>query len=165
MPLRNHRYARRGAVLLLMTACAQAPSVDEEQDRIDRETALARQAIEATNQRYMMHFNAGNGDSVAAIFAEQGRVMWPNALSSVGRDSIASRLGAIGAMGPTLSLRTEEVAANGPLAVERGRYTMTWTPPGAIQMADSGKYLVRWHRIDAQWVIVDNIWNSDRPSP
>jgi ketosteroid isomerase-like protein len=165
MPLRNHRYGRSGAVLLLMAACAQASSPDEEQDRIDRETARARQAIEATNQRYTMHFNAGNGDSVAAIYAERGRVMWPNALSSVGRDSIASRLGAVGAMGPTLSLRTEEVAANGPLAVERGRYTMTWTPPGATPMADSGKYLMRWHRIDAQWVIVDNIWNSDLPSP
>jgi ketosteroid isomerase-like protein len=152
--------------LLLLVACARSSGSDgEEQERIDYETALARQAIEITAQRYMMHFNAGNADSVAAIYAERGRIMWPNRRAAVGRDSIAARLSAIGAVTPVLSLRTEDVAASGPLAVERGRYTMTWTSPDGGQFADSGKYLMRWHRTEAEWMIVDNIWNSDLPTP
>ena len=154
------------AGLLLLVACARSSgSDDEEQGRLDRETALARQAIEITAQRYMMHFNAGTADSVAVIYAERGRIMWPNGPASVGRDSIVARLRTIGALTPVLSLRTEEVAASGALAVERGRYTMTWTPPGGSQVADSGKYLMRWHRTGAEWMIVDNIWNSDLPMP
>jgi ketosteroid isomerase-like protein len=151
--------------LLLLVACARpSGSDDEEQARIDRETALARQAIEITAQRYMMHFNAGNADSVAAIYAERGRIMWPNGPAAVGRDSIGARLRALGAVKPVLSLRTEDVAASGPLAVERGRYTMTWTSPDGGQLADSGKYLMRWQRTEAEWMLVDNIWNSDLPT-
>jgi ketosteroid isomerase-like protein len=151
--------------LLLLVACARSSgSDDEEQGRIDRETALARQAIEITAQRYMMHFNAGNADSVAAIYAERGRIMWPNGPAAVGRDSIGARLRALGAVKPVLSLRTEDVAASGPLAVERGRYTMTWTSPDGGQLADSGKYLMRWQRTEAEWMLVDNIWNSDLPT-
>jgi ketosteroid isomerase-like protein len=112
----------------------------------------------------MMHFNAGHTDSVAVIYAERGRIMWPNGPAAVGRDSIAAGLRAIGAMTPVLSMRTEDVEASGPLAVERGRYTMTWTPPGGSPVADSGKYLVRWRRTGAEWMIVDNIWNSDLPA-
>jgi ketosteroid isomerase-like protein len=152
--------------VLLLAACAQSPgSADERQAGIDRETALARQAIEITAQRYMMHFNAGIADSVAVLYAERGRIMWPNGPATVGRDSIAAGIRAMSALTPVLSLRTEEVAASGSLAVERGRYTMTWTPPGGGQMADSGKYLIRWHRTAAEWMIVDNIWNSDLPAP
>lgn len=162
----RQRRTRGATAVFLAAACAQPAGSDgEQQGRIDQETALARQAIEITAQRYMMHFNAGNADSVAAIYAERGRIMWPNGPAAVGRDSIAAGLRAIGALTPVLSLRTEEVAASGALAVERGRYTMTWTPPGGSPMADSGKYLVRWHRLDAEWKIVDNIWNSDRPTP
>jgi ketosteroid isomerase-like protein len=164
--LSRGRWAWGHAGLLLLVGCARSSgSDDEEQGRIDHETAVARQAIEITAQRYMMHFNAGNADSVAAIYAERGRIMWPNGLAAVGRDSIAARLRAIGAGMPVLSLRTEDVAASGPLAVERGRYTMTRTSPGGGQLADSGKYLMRWHRTDAEWLIVDNIWNSDLPAP
>jgi ketosteroid isomerase-like protein len=160
------RWVGGQAGVLLLVACARSSGSDDEgQRRIDRETALARQAIEITAQRYMMHFNAGNADSVAVIYAERGRILWPNGPTAVGRDSIAARLRTIGALTPVLSLRTEEVAASGALAVERGRYTMTWTPPGGSQVADSGKYLMRWHRTGAEWMIVDNIWNSDLPTP
>ena len=166
MPLTRDCRRLGAAGVFLLAACARSPgSDDEQQRRIDHETALARQAIEITAQRYMMHFNAGDADSVAAIYAERGRIMWPNGPAAVGRDSIAARLRAIGAATPVLSLRTEDVAASGPLAVERGRYTMTWTSPGGGQLADSGKYLMRWHRTEAEWMIVDNIWNSDLPTP
>jgi len=164
VPLTRDRW-RGAAGVLWLAACAPSPGPDDEQQaRIDRETALARQAIEFTAQRYMMHFNAGNADSVAVIYAERGRVMGPNAPAAVGREAIAGGFRTMGPMKPTLSLRTEEVAANGPVAVERGRYTMTVTPPGGSQRADSGKYLIRWRRTAAEWMIVDHIWNSDLPT-
>jgi ketosteroid isomerase-like protein len=152
------------AASLLVGACSRSTGSEQEQDRIDRETALARQDIEATNQRFTMHVNAGNGDSAAVIFAERGRAMWPNAPAAIGHVAIAAEFDSLKRMSPTLSLRTEEVAANGLLAVERGRYTMSWTPPGGAQVADSGKYLARWHKMAQQWRIVDFIWNSDLPA-
>ena len=164
MRVRRRRHAL-AAGLLLIGACGRSPGTDgEQQDRIDRETALARQDVEATHQRFTMHFNAGNGDSAAAVFADRGRAMWPNAPASIGRPEIVAALDSLKATSPVLTLRTEEVAANGPIAVERGRYTMTSTPPGGVQAADSGKYLARWHKIAKEWAIVDFIWNSDLPA-
>ncbi len=150
--------------LVVLAACTRETDADREaQARMDRETALARQAIEVINQRYMMHFNAGNGDSAAMVFAERGRAMWPNAPAAVGPEAITQAVGTLKTQSPELVLRTEEVAASGPLAVERGRYVLRWTPAGGTALVDSGKYLTRWHRIRGRWLIVDHIPNSDLP--
>ena len=77
--------------------------------------------------------------------------------------SAAASMGAMG--GATLVLTTESVAANGSLAVERGTYKITLTPPGATApITDTGKYLVHWHKVGDNWMMVDDIWNSDLPA-
>lgn len=158
------RYGRL-AVLVVVAACSRDGEAERDvQARLDRETALARQAIEVNNQRYMMHHNAGNGDSAAAVFAERGRAMWPNAPAAVGHEAIARAIVTLKATNPDLVLRTEEVAASGPLAVERGSYVLTWTPVGGTALTDSGKYVTRWHRLGGRWLIVDHIPNSDLPT-
>jgi ketosteroid isomerase-like protein len=143
--------------LAVIAACQPAAETAEQAEaRMASEAAAARTAIEASQARFVVHFNAGQGDSLAAHYTEDGRVMAPNTPVASGRQAIAASMGMMG--GATLVLTTESVAANGSLAVERGTYKITLTPPGATApITDTGKYLVHWHK-------VGDIWNSDLPA-
>ena len=148
----------------LVTACQPAAETAEQAEaRMASDAAAARTAIEASNARFVTHFNAGQGDSVAAHYTEDGTVMAPNVPAASGRQAIAAAMGAMG--GATLTLTTESVDANGSLAVERGTYRITLTPPGATApITDTGKYLVHWRKVGDNWMMANDIWNSDLPA-
>ena len=111
------------AGLVMAAGCAPKAETAEQADaRMSADAANARTAIEASNQQFTAHFNAGQGDSVAAHYAENGRVMAPNMPAAVGRAEIAKSMGMMG--GATLVLTTQSVVASGPLAVEAGTYTI-----------------------------------------
>jgi ketosteroid isomerase-like protein len=150
----------------VVAGCAPKAETPEQADqRMATEAAAARTAIEASNQQFMAYFNAGQSDSLAALFAENGRMMAPNGAAAVGRAAMTTTLKGMAAMKPTLVLTTEDVAVNGPLAIERGTYKFTFTLPGApAAMTDTGKYLVHWHMMGGKWMLVDDIWNSDLPA-
>lgn len=154
-----------GMAILFAGCQPKAETPEQAQARMAEETAAARSGIDAANAQYMAHFNAGHGDSVAALFAEDGRMMVPNAPALVGRQAIAAEMTAMAPMKATLTLTTESVVANGALAVELGSYKFTGTPPGAKEpITDTGKYLVHWHKIGDKWLLVQDIWNSDNPA-
>jgi ketosteroid isomerase-like protein len=154
------------AVLVTAMGCAPKAETPEQADqRMATEAAAARTAIEASNQQFMAYFNAGQSDSLAGLYAENGRMMAPNGAAAVGRAAMATSMNGMAAMKPTLVLTTEDVAVNGPLAIERGTYKFTFTPPGApAAVTDTGKYLVHWHMMGGKWMMVDDIWNSDLPA-
>jgi ketosteroid isomerase-like protein len=147
--------------LAVLAGCQPAAETAEQAEaRMASESAAAKTAIEASNAAFVTQFKAGQGDSVAAHYTEDGRVMAPNMATASGRQAIAGSLGMMA--GATLVLNTESVSANGPLAVERGTYSITLTPPGATApITDTGKYLVHWHKVGDTWLMVDDIWNSD----
>jgi ketosteroid isomerase-like protein len=151
------------AILGILAGCQPAAETPEQAEaRMASDASAARTAIEASNARFMTHLNAGQGDSIAAHYTEDGRVMAPNMAVASGRQAISAALGTMG--GATLVLTTEAVVANGPLAVERGTYKITLTPPGAsAPITDTGKYLVHWRKVGDTWLMADDIWNSDLP--
>jgi hypothetical protein len=153
------------ALVFAAVACQpKGETAEQAQMRMQNETAAARTAIDSTNRELMTHFNMGHPDIVAALYAENGVVMPPNEPVVVGRSAIKDVLAQFAAMKAQLTLTSTAVSANGPLAVERGTYSVTFTPPGAkAPVTDTGKYLVHWHRIDGKWMLVDDIWNSDLP--
>ena len=150
----------------VMAGCAPKPETAEQAEaRMTAEAASARTAIEATNQQFMAHFNAGHADSVAVLYAENGRMMAPNMPVASGHTAIVAGMAGMAAMKPVLVLTTESVSASGPIAIEAGTYKFTFTPPGApAPMTDTGKYLVHWHKVGDKWMMVDDIWNSDLPA-
>jgi ketosteroid isomerase-like protein len=152
-----------GAVAMFAGCQPAAETAEQAEARMASEAAAARTAIEASNVRFAAHFNAGQGDSVAAHYTEDGRVMAPNTPVASGRQAIAASMGMMG--GATLVLTAESVTANGPLAIERGTYSITLTPPGATApITDTGKFLVHWRKVGDMWLKVDDIWNSDLPA-
>lgn len=163
------RVGRWGILALSLGVAAgcqpKAETAEQAGARMDTESAAAKTAIDSLATEFAAHFNQGHGDIVAAMYSEQAHLMPPNGPVAVGREAIKAAFAPFFAMQPTLKLTPESVAANGPLAVDRGTYTLSYTPPGAkAPVNDTGKYLVHWHLIEGKWLLVDDIWNSDLPA-
>lgn len=164
-------YRMRGVVSLLgavtmIAACQPAAETAEQAEaRMTSETAAARTAIEAANAQMAAHMNAARYDSAAMVYAEDARALPPNMVADVGRAAIVKSFQGMAEMKGTISFATTNVAVNGPLAVETGTYSFTFTPPGApAPVTDTGKYMAHWHKMGDHWMIVENIWNSDLPA-
>lgn len=151
----------------LLAACAPAPETAEQADaRIATESAAARELIDAANAEFVQHFNQAHGDVVAATYAEDGVLALVNAPVARGRQAIAAMVSGLGPMQPQLALTTDEVVANGPLAVERGTYSISITPPGAAGPAsETGTYVVMWRRSGDRWLRQWDIATSEKPLP
>lgn len=151
---------------LLLVACQPKVETPEQANvRIGAESAAAKRAIDSLDVEFTKHFNLGHAEVVADFYTENAHLMPPNGRIAPGREGIMVTFKALFAMTPALKLMPTEVVANGPIAVERGIYTMTMTPPGAKEaVADTGKYLVHWQLVEGKWLIVEDIWNSDLPA-
>jgi ketosteroid isomerase-like protein len=166
----RHRWLP-AVVALIAAACARTETPEQARDRMRAETEAARAAIDQDLEAFVRHFNAGQADSLAMHFAENARILPPNEPAVHGRDSIRAWIANMFAAGSwTLTARNEEVIANGPLGVQRGTFTLSFTPgpntpPGMTAMTDTGKFITHVHKVDDRWLIVDDIWNSDRPLP
>jgi ketosteroid isomerase-like protein len=107
-------------------------------------------------------------DSVASLFAVDARQMGPNTDPLEGRAAILEFWEQVAVLGSwTFEINTQEVTAYGPLAVERGTYTLLFVPgaealPGMTASADTGNYLVQWRRENGRWLIVNDIATSQR---
>jgi len=153
------------AAAIVLLGCQQAAETPEQRDaRIMTESAAARTAIEARNAEFMTHFNQGHGEVVAGYYAEDGAVMAPNVPAVEGRKAIQDMVTNFAAVKAQVFLTTKSVVANGPLAIERGNFRMTFMYPGATAaVADTGKYLVHWRNVGGQWFLVADMFNSDLP--
>jgi uncharacterized protein (TIGR02246 family) len=147
----------------LALGCRQAETPDQLEARMATESAAARTAIDAANQEFVTHFNQGHGDQVAALYAEDGAVLAPNVPAVEGREAIKGMVAALAAEGAQLTLATKSVVANGPVAVERGTFRMTFNAAGGTTVTDSGKYLVHWRKVGDRWLLVTDMFNSDLP--
>ena len=137
-------------VAMLIGACQGSPSSDP---------AIVRQIIEGHNADAARWYAAGQIDSVASLFAQDVWQFPPNSPPVVGRDSLVSFWTTASGWGRwQFAFRVQDVVTSGPLAVERGQYTLEFTagsssPIPSVQ--DRGNYVVLWRReADGAWRIV-----------
>jgi ketosteroid isomerase-like protein len=149
------------AAVVLLAACQGAETDDQANARMQTEADSARAAIDAHTQNYARWMVGGNADSIASLYTDNAAWMPPNMATVTGAAAIRDSLtGIFRVWRPaTVQFRVVSIAANGPVAVVRGSYAMT----GADGSADSGKYMEHWHRVNGQWKIAEEIWNTDTP--
>jgi ketosteroid isomerase-like protein len=160
-----------GGGLLVSLACQASETPEQARARMDAEAGAARREIEATIASYERWITQANVDSIVTMATEDATFLPPNEPALVGRDVWRRWFEPLITAGQwNQDLVTETVVANGPIAVEHGRYTMSFTPgpnapAGLTAFSDTGKYLWHWRRVEGRWAIAAGIWNSDRPLP
>ena len=154
----------------LLVACTSRESPKQAQARMEKESEAFTAAVSPIAKRYSGWVAAGQADSIASIFTEQGRQMYPNEPAAVGRAAIKlNEARSAATMTSKLAIRGESYMASGPLGIERGSFTFEGrAKPGAPKgmpavISDDGKYLIHWHNVNGQWRMVELIFNSNRP--
>lgn len=138
----------RGGVFLVFATAAIACRAESHTD-----PASARRAIDSLQTRMEAWTAAGQADSIAGVFAENGWQMTPNGPPLVGRDSIRAFWARSFRNGQwRMELETVELVGVDSLAVDRGTFTVSFTalPGSPIQsFQDSGNNLSVW-RLDGE---------------
>ena len=152
--------------LTALLGCQASETIEQTHARMQLESDSARVAIEAKATAFADAVNAGQPDAIAALYAEDAALMPPDMPVVSGRDAIRATFAGMMAQMPDMRIRFEvqDVAANGPLAVECGAWIMTIPAPDGGSAETRGKYLIEWHRLAGEWMIAKDIWNSDAPA-
>ena len=145
--------------LVLVSGCAaQTPApVDTTAD----ETALKE--ITGT---FLNSYNAGDADTIAALYMDDAVLMPPHAPVARGkaaiREFIAKDSAGAKSAGVKLVPGDETVGVNGEWGWNAGSFTVQ---DASGKTVDSGSYLSVSRKVDGKWLYVRDTWNSDQPLP
>jgi uncharacterized protein (TIGR02246 family) len=122
-------------------------------------------AIRAINPTWFKAYNAGDVNSVVALYAEDAVVNAPGTPAARGlaaiREFFVKDIAASASAGvATNSGPSTDVGVSGDLGWEWGTFTVT-NKSGAT--VDKGKYVTVYTKKDGKWLITRDIWNSDGP--
>ena len=154
---------------LLLPACQVAEKPANDAATVNSahavDTGADEQAIRGHVDHWQQLVKAKDAAGIAALYAEDGAVMPPNAPIGKGRAAIQQTWASMmGTPGFDLTITPEQVlvSSSGDMALDRGMYSLTVAPDGTAQ-TDTGKYVVVWRKIGGEWKAAADIFNSDLP--
>ena len=124
--------------------------------------ADVRAAIEAANKKYFVDA-APKGDAalIAPVYTDDAIAYPANSEAIKGRAALQAMWKSVLDSGIAgFALNTEEVESRGDLAWETGNYVMKLKDG---KVADRGKYVVIWKRVNGEWKIHRDIWTTSMP--
>lgn len=157
------------SLLSIISCNSKTETESEMQQRIDNESAKAKEAISNNDNQIGKWYKAKQIDSILNYMADNIIQFPPNNKPLLGKDSIRNYWNQLFQFGDIdFSLQTQDVKANGPLAIEWGKYDLKFTPNEKSPIpafADNGNYLVYWHKINNSWKAVWDAPVSSIPLP
>lgn len=154
---------------LLLPACQAgtkpANAAAEANSTGSADTHADEQAIRGQVDQWLKLVKAKDSVAIAALYAEDGAIMPPNAPIGKGRAAIQQTWASLMATpGFDLTFVPEQiiVSSSGDMALDRGTYKLAVAPKGTVQ-TDTGKYVVVWRKIGSDWKAAADIFNSDLP--
>lgn len=156
-------------ILSILSCNVKSETDSEAQERIKNESLKAQESISKKNQQIEKWYKTKQIDSLIDYMADNVIQLPPNSKPLIGKDSVRNYWGQLFQFGGIdFSLQTQEVKANGPLAIELGKYSLKFianeTSP-IPSFVDSGNYLVYWHKIKDDWKVVWDAPVSTLPLP
>jgi uncharacterized protein (TIGR02246 family) len=128
-------------------------------------TASAASAIRRMGDEWARHWNAGDLDGVAGVYAEDAVYLPPHHEAVHGREAIREYLKAPLSHGVTdLAFDVTYIKQRDPIAWDVGTYRMTVPQSDETKREDHGKYLTVWRRTGEIWLIAADAWSSDLPT-
>lgn len=127
------------------------------------DTAADEAALRAVVPVWWEHFNKGDADGVANLYAEDAILLAPGVPAAVGRaairEVIARDISAAGAGGYTFQGgEITGLGVSGDMGWASGTFSVQDSAGAAIE---AGKYLSLYHRADGEWKLIRDTWNSD----
>jgi len=119
--------------------------------------AADKSALEAGAAAWMEAFAAKDIEVMTAFYAEDAVLLPPDAPAIFGRDAISATMQEMFAAGLGIELEDLEIKVAGNLGYKAGRYRTRGEDGSLI---DRGKYIEIWSKIDGNWVLHRDIWNS-----
>ena len=122
-------------------------------------------AIRSINPAWFKAFNAGDANSIIALYAEDAVVNAPGVPAARGqaaiREYFMKEVAAARAAGMTQNAGpTTDAGVSGDLGWEWGTYAAKDKSGATV---DAGKYVTVYAKKDGKWLIIRDIWNSDGP--
>ena len=117
-----------------------------------------RSEIEKANVEFMKASNARDAATLASLYTQDAKLMFPNMPTIEGRRNIQTFFQqALGSGITDIKLTTEEVMGTDEFAIETGRYAML----EGNKTTDAGKYVVQWKKVNGKWHLYGDIYNTD----
>jgi uncharacterized protein (TIGR02246 family) len=146
------------AVAASLAACATAPRVNLQSEE---------QAIRDLDRRWVEAVAAKDVTTAVDMYAPDAYFMAPNAPLASGQSAIRPMWAEL-LQAPNLNLTFSptkiEVSKAGDLAYDVGTYRLAYDGPQG-RVDDEGKYTVVWRKVDGQWKVAADMFNSNAPMP
>jgi uncharacterized protein (TIGR02246 family) len=140
-----------GMTLCILTAAAGAAA----------QTGAVKTAIDAANKKFGAAIAAGDAAGVAGIYTDDAMVLPPNMEAIKGKAAIEKVFQGLIVVGiKSATLTAQDVESHGDTATEIGSYSLM---NAAGKEIDRGKYIAIWKRVQGQWKMHRDIWNSSLP--
>jgi uncharacterized protein (TIGR02246 family) len=147
------------APLALTAGCARQPAAPP----VD--TAAITGALDSLNQALHVAVAARDTDAVVSMYTDDARFLPAGMPLVEGREGIrAAWVGFLSTPGLDLSATSGNpiITEAGDMVIDVGGYSMKFTGPKGEAMEDVGKYVTVYRKVDGQWKIVVDIFNSDK---
>ena len=151
------RVLRKGGVAVALAVCGFASSAAD--------PAAEVAAIHAVDRAWVNAYNAGNVDTVAALYDQQAVLLPPGAPAASGRTAIRAYLAkdmaesAKGGLTFSLGARPDG-GVSGNMGWASGTYAVR---DRSGRIVETGKYLSVSRKEGGTWLYIRDTWNSDGP--
>jgi len=150
-------------LVALMAGCTQAPPATPPVDQ-----AAIGAAIDAISPAFFAAVAARDSMTLGNMYADDAHLLAPNMPRTDGKDAIRHAwvdFMATPGMELTGTANTKLISEAGDMVVELGTYLFKWQDKGGKAQADTGKYVTVYKKVNGEWKIVVDTFNSDVPMP
>jgi uncharacterized protein (TIGR02246 family) len=125
-------------------------------------------ALDSLTTAFVGAVTARETTLVANFYSDDAHFLPANAARADGKDAVRQVwAGFLATPGLQMSLtpNTKLVSDDGDLVVDLGAYVMNWQDAKGKTMTDKGKYVTVYKKVNGEWKIVVDTFNSDAPPP
>lgn len=121
-----------------------------------------KETIKKRNNIFMETYERGDAEGMAELYTDDGEVLPPNAETVKGKEAVKNFWQATMDLGiKAIKLETGEVEQHGDTANEVSKATLMGPDQ---QVLDQSKYIVIWKRVNGEWLLHRDIFNSSLPA-
>ena len=127
--------------------------------------ASEERTIRELEKQWVQAVAAKDTTAIGNVYAEDGEFLPPGAPRVSGRAAVRLAWAAL-LKAPNLSLTFASskvvVSSAGDLTVATGPYQLGMDGPKGQRIEDAGKFVEAWTRVNGEWKVLGNIFNSDK---